>query len=117
MGAEVPNPAIVETQAVPQPVRDPQGSFVVKFIHPVYSESYNCFLSLPKTDFQISQGSGEITFGVPHYTARIACGILTGNHFYHGYFSLDRKEAYNTSLGPENLLTEDKYYFIIPGCS
>ncbi|KAL6901552.1 hypothetical protein GGI43DRAFT_383162 [Trichoderma evansii] len=109
MAAESINPASLGTKSVPQ---SPWSFGVVKFKHPDYPESKNCFLSLPRTDIKKSKGSDEIIVGVHHKTARVACEILTGNN-YEGYFSHDRQGDQSVDLGPEDLLTEDEYFFFI----
>lgn len=50
-----------------------------------------------------------------HNTARVACGILAGNSFHDSYFALDRNAASGVEVDWEDLLTEDEYYFVIPG--
>lgn len=85
------------------------------FRHPGYPEPNNCFLSLPQTDSKFDEASGQIVRGVHHKTARIACGILVGNTFHAPYFALTRDAVSGVDVGPEDLLVEKEYYFIIPG--
>ncbi|KAL7925795.1 hypothetical protein ACQKWADRAFT_283006 [Trichoderma austrokoningii] len=86
-----------------------------KFKHPGYPEPNNVFLTLPQGDYGASTATRKLNFGVHHNTARIAYGILAGNHFRTPYFAVNRDAVVGVAAGHEELLTEDEYYFIIPG--
>ncbi|UKZ71985.1 uncharacterized protein TrAtP1_012925 [Trichoderma atroviride] len=67
------------------------------------------------TGSRVHKTLDEKVWGVHHNTARVACGILAGNCFHTPYFALDQYGVFGVDLGPEDLLIEKEYYFIIPG--
>jgi len=85
-----------------------QEDLRIEFKHPAYPEDQNVFLTLTAPDGALEQKGG----GLHHETARIACGIISGNR-WDGYLA-------RTPIGPpitvepDGLLRESEYYFLLP---
>ncbi|KAL8993210.1 MAG: hypothetical protein Q9169_006517 [Polycauliona sp. 2 TL-2023] len=79
----------------------------IRFLHPCYREHKNLLFELLAPD--------NSARGLHHGTARIACAIIAGNR-WDGFLSRTAT-AEKIDAGDEDLLTEDEYYFIVPGSS
>lgn len=80
----------------------------ISFKHPAYADSDDILLKLPRLD-RTEDGS---TTGVHHHTALRACQIIA-NKSFHGYLAADRDGRDVVTVAPDDLLTEDSYWFIV----
>jgi hypothetical protein len=55
------------------------------------------------------------TLGIHHRIALCACQIVPGNAFDTGYLALDREGKQPVEMSAEGVLTNESYYFVIPG--
>ncbi|KAL2190587.1 hypothetical protein L209DRAFT_750722 [Thermothelomyces heterothallicus CBS 203.75] len=76
----------------------------VDFLHPGYP-GRTVLLSLPALD------DGGIDFD----TALVACGLVAGNRWNDGFFSLDRSGAVSVERPDDGILREQQYFFHLPG--
>ncbi|KAK4173091.1 hypothetical protein QBC36DRAFT_389979 [Triangularia setosa] len=85
----------------PRPISE---AHVVDFLHPGYLGSAAVLLSLPALDL------GGIDFD----TALAACGLIAGNRWSDGFFSLDRDGAVSVERPDNGILREPQYFFHLP---
>ncbi|POS73678.1 hypothetical protein DHEL01_v207930 [Diaporthe helianthi] len=81
--------------------------FKVRFLHPHYPDR-DALFRLPRLD--ATQGS-SVPSGVHHHTALLACQIVANNAF-RGYLATDRDGEARVTVGQDDILTHDKYWFI-----
>ena len=84
------------------------ASWNVHFKHPGCKEPFNVLFTLRRHDGV--RDAQQHQRGVHHDTARIACAILAGNA-WDGHFTTDRGGVLKLSLGPDDTLLGDSYYF------
>ncbi|KAK0737329.1 hypothetical protein B0T21DRAFT_286976, partial [Apiosordaria backusii] len=82
-----------------------QQPSIVDFLHPGYPEGEAVLLSLPALD------DGGIDFD----TALAACGLIAGNRWSDGFFSLERGGAVSVERPDDGILREPQYFFHLPG--
>lgn len=78
----------------------------IKFLHPGYNSASNILLQFDAYD---------ANSGVHYHTAHTACAIVANNR-WNGYFSIDIEGRQRVEpLSPDESLTNDAYYFQVPG--
>ncbi|KAL9023240.1 MAG: hypothetical protein Q9196_007321, partial [Gyalolechia fulgens] len=77
----------------------------VEFKHPAYPDECDTFLTLAALDHPDG--------GIHYNTARIACGVITGNR-WEGSFTAE-KNGQSISLNGDDILPPGIWYFYLPG--
>lgn len=85
----------------------------IAFRHPGYDDPEDILFNLPCLDLPSSQ-QAPASAGVHHNTALFACQIVANNAF-NGYLATDRDGKHAVSTTLDGILTDDDYWFIVPG--